>query len=75
MVLMSSGKAARNQNKIVNRTNTCGGNKKAGLGRGIGSSGSSFTLTAMRRTTNSIPKKCEGSYLGKKVVSSHSSMY
>jgi hypothetical protein len=29
-VLMSAGKAARNQASIVNRTNTCGGNKKAG---------------------------------------------
>ena len=27
---MSAGKAARNQASIVNRTNTCGGNKKAG---------------------------------------------
>ncbi len=31
MVLMSAGKAARNQASIVNRTNICGGNKKAGL--------------------------------------------
>jgi hypothetical protein len=31
MVYMSGGKAARNQASIVNRTNTCGGNKKAGL--------------------------------------------
>ena len=30
MVLMSAGKSARNQASIVNRTNTCGGNKKAG---------------------------------------------
>ena len=30
MVLMSAGKAARNQSSIVNRP-TCGGNKKAGL--------------------------------------------
>lgn len=30
MVLMSAGKAARNQASIVNRP-TCGGNKKAGL--------------------------------------------
>ena len=28
---MSGSKAARNQSSIVNRTNTCGGNKKAGL--------------------------------------------
>lgn len=31
MVYMSGGKAARNQASIVNRTNTCGGLKKAGL--------------------------------------------
>ena len=30
MVLMSAGKAARNQSSITNRP-TCGGNKKAGL--------------------------------------------
>ena len=28
---MGGSKAARNQSSIVNRTNTCGGNKKAGL--------------------------------------------
>ncbi len=31
MVYMSGGKAARNQASIVNRTNVCGGSKKAGL--------------------------------------------
>ena len=31
MVYMSGGKAARNQASIVNRTNNCGGPKKAGL--------------------------------------------
>lgn len=31
MVYMGGSKAARNQSSIVNRTNTCGGNKKAGL--------------------------------------------
>ncbi len=31
MVLMSAGRSARNQASIVNRTNICGGNKKAGL--------------------------------------------
>ena len=37
MVLMSAGKAARNQASIVNRTNTCGGGaKKAGLAPRIG---------------------------------------
>lgn len=33
---MSAGKAARNQASIVNRTNTCGGNKKAGTAPRIG---------------------------------------
>ena len=30
MVYMSGSKASRNQASIVNRTNVCGGNKKAG---------------------------------------------
>jgi len=33
---MSAGKAARNQASIVNRTNTCGGVKKAGIAPRIG---------------------------------------
>ena len=33
---MSAGKAARNQASIVNRTNTCGGAKKAGLAPRVG---------------------------------------
>ena len=36
MVLMSAGKAARNQASIVNRTNICGGSKKGGLAPTIG---------------------------------------
>jgi len=36
MVLMSAGKAARNQASIVNRTNVCGGMKKAGLAPRVG---------------------------------------
>lgn len=36
MVLMSAGRAARNQASIVNRTNTCGGTKKGGLAPSIG---------------------------------------
>jgi hypothetical protein len=31
MVLMNAGRYSRNAASIVNRTNTCGGNKKAGL--------------------------------------------
>ena len=33
---MSAGKAARNQASIVNRTNVCGGIKKAGIAPRIG---------------------------------------
>jgi hypothetical protein len=36
MVLMNSSKSARNQASIVNRTNTCGGNKKGGLAPTVG---------------------------------------
>ena len=36
MVLMSAGKAARNQASIINRTNVCGGPKKAGLAPRVG---------------------------------------
>ena len=31
MVLMNASRSARNSASIVNRTNVCGGNKKAGL--------------------------------------------
>jgi hypothetical protein len=33
---MSGSRSARNQASIVNRTNTCGGNKKGGLAPSIG---------------------------------------
>ena len=33
---MSAGKNARNQASIVNRTNTCGGMKKAGIAPSVG---------------------------------------
>jgi len=36
MVLVNAGKMARNAGSIVNRTNVCGGNKKAGLAPRIG---------------------------------------
>ena len=58
MVLMNAGKMARSQNAIINRTNVCGGPKKAGIGKGIGNAQNSFILTAMRRASSSIPKKC-----------------
>ena len=36
MVYMSASKRSRNQASIVNRTNICGGMKKAGLGPRVG---------------------------------------
>ena len=33
---MSAGRSARNQASIVNRTNVCGGNKKAGTAPRVG---------------------------------------
>lgn len=36
MVLMNAAKSARNQASLINRTNTCGGNKKGGLVPRIG---------------------------------------
>ena len=36
MVYMSGSKSARNAASIVNRTNTCGGNKKSGIAPTVG---------------------------------------
>jgi hypothetical protein len=36
MVYMSGSKSARNQASIINRTNTCGGSKKAGTEPRVG---------------------------------------
>jgi hypothetical protein len=36
MVYMSGSRMSRNQASIVNRTNVCGGNKKAGLAPSVG---------------------------------------
>ena len=36
MVLVNAGKMARNAASIVNRTNICGGSKKAGLAPRVG---------------------------------------
>lgn len=36
MVLMNASRAARNQASIVNRTNVCGGPKKAGIAPRVG---------------------------------------
>jgi hypothetical protein len=58
MVLVNAGKAARNAGKTVNRTNTCGGNMKTGIGKGVGTSRSVVVMTAMRRAPNSLAKNC-----------------
>lgn len=53
MVYMSGSKAARNQAAIINRGNTCGGNKKCGLGyTGVGATKGSKSGTLWFRTTN-----------------------
>ena len=59
MVLMSAGKSARFQSTIVNRTNVCGGHKKAGSGKGIANGNNSFLNTAMFRAVSSAPKTCK----------------
>jgi hypothetical protein len=56
MVLMSAGKAARNQASLVNRTNICGGNKKAGLAPRVGWYLSSNTMLVGAPQT--IPLLC-----------------
>ena len=58
MVLFNAGKAARNAGKIINRTNTCGGPMKAGIGKGVGTSRSVVVMSVMRGAPNSLPKKC-----------------
>jgi len=58
MVLMNAGKASRNQAKTIVRTNTCGGMKKSGIGKGIGTNPNTFVRTAMTRSNSTIPAKC-----------------
>jgi hypothetical protein len=56
MVLMSAGKSARNQASIVNRTNVCGGPKKAGIAPRIG-----FFMQSnptLRRAPQRLPRVC-----------------
>lgn len=56
MVLMNSSKSARNAASIVNRTNVCGGNKKAGIASRIG-----FFMQSnptLRRAPQSLPLVC-----------------
>jgi len=56
MVYMSAGKSARNQASIVNRTNTCGGNKKAGIAPTVGWFMSSQPF--LIRAPSSVPLFC-----------------
>lgn len=56
MVYMSGTKATRNQSSLVNRTNNCGGVKKAGTGPSVGSYLPSNPN--MLRVNYSVPKKC-----------------
>ena len=53
---MSAGKSARNQASIVNRTNTCGGNKKAGTAPRTGWFMQSNPT--LRRAPQSVPMFC-----------------
>jgi hypothetical protein len=56
MVYMSGSKNARNAASIINRTNVCGGNKKAGIAPRVG-----FYLSNnvnLRGAPQSIPRFC-----------------
>ena len=56
MVLMSAGKAARHAASLINRTNTCGGPKKAGIVSRQG-----FFMqsnVSLRRGPQSLPLVC-----------------
>lgn len=60
MVYMSGSKSARNQASIVNRTNVCGGPKKAGIVSRQG-----FFLQSnpsLRRGPQSLPLVCVPNY-------------
>lgn len=60
MVYMSGSKSARNQSSIVNRTNVCGGPKKAGIVSRQG-----FFLQSnpsLRRGPQSLPLVCVPNY-------------
>uniref|UniRef100_A0A6C0ES65 Uncharacterized protein n=1 Tax=viral metagenome TaxID=1070528 RepID=A0A6C0ES65_9ZZZZ len=56
MVLYSAGKMARNAASICNRTNTCGGNKKAGTAPRVG-----FFMQnnpTLMRAPQTVPRTC-----------------
>ena len=56
MVYMSGGRSARNAASICNRTNVCGGMKKAGLAPTVGWYMSSNPY--LIRASHSVPKVC-----------------
>jgi len=58
---MSAGRSARNQASIVNRTNVCGGNKKAGLAPTIGAFISS-NPNLIRGTNTQLGLVCTGNF-------------
>jgi hypothetical protein len=58
---MSGGRAARNQASIVNRTNTCGGEKKSGLAPTVGVFLSS-NPNLIRATNTQYGLVCRGNF-------------
>jgi hypothetical protein len=60
MVYMSGSSSSRNQTSIINRTNTCGGIKKSGLGyTGVGPTKGSGGGVMYFRVANSVANaKC-----------------
>ena len=58
MVYYSGSKSARNAASICNRTNTCGGMKKAGLAPTVGFWFMSSTRGQLNRAPQSIPLFC-----------------
>lgn len=61
MVYMSGSRSARNQASIVNRTNVCGGSKKAGLAPTIGTFISS-NPNLIRATNTQYGMVCMGNF-------------
>ena len=60
MVLSNASKSARHQNSIVNRTNVCGGIKKAGIAPRIGWTMSSNPT--LRRAKQRMETVCENKF-------------
>ena len=59
MVLSNASKSARNQASLINRTNVCGGNKKAGIPSRIGYNQLSVGKSGCNsRAATCLPTKC-----------------